>query len=593
MDIKELDLLACLHQEKTPNQRLLAEQSGYSLGTVNRCLRSLADAGYLGQELQLTDKARACLKAGKIKNAVILAAGFGLRMVPIHTETPKALLEVRGERLIERQIRQLHAAGVTRICVVVGFMKEKFEYLIDQFDVELIVNPCYTAKNNLYSLALAADYLQENCYIVPCDLWFAASPFHPHELYSWYMVSDAPDALSSVRVSRKKELLLASHGNGRQMVGLACILQAEGQKLTRKLQQLSHDPHLDGAFWEEALLDGSKMMTMAKIIPQDQVLEINTYEQLREADANSNQLQTDIISTLCTVFDTTPAQITNIELLKKGMTNRSFLFSVHQKRYIMRIPGEGTGKLIDRAQEAAVYQTISSAGIADDVIYMDPVSGQKITRYLEGARTCDISRPEDITRCMTRLRQFHSLNFSVSHTFDLYQTIEFYESLWNGIPSAYEDYARTKQHVYELRPFIESHLERKTLCHIDSVPTNFLFVPDTHGGESVRLIDWEYAAMQDPDVDLAMFAVYSLHDRKAVDTLIDCYYTEGCPHTTRIKIYCYIAVCGLLWSNWCEYKRHLGVEFGAYSLQQYRCAKIYFKLAQQEITRLEEDRYES
>ena len=41
----------------------------------------------------------------------------------------------------------------------------------------------------------------------------------------------------------------------------------------------------------------------------------------------------------------------------------------------------------------------------------------------------------------------------------------------------------------------------------------------------------------------------------------------------RTKIYAYIAVCGLLWSNWCEYKSRLGVEFGEYSLKQYRYAK--------------------
>ena len=51
----------------------------------------------------------------------------------------------------------------------------------------------------------------------------------------------------------------------------------------------------------------------------------------------------------------------------------------------------------------------------------------------------------------------------------------------------------------------------------------------------------------------------------------------------RIKIYCYIAACGLLWSNWCEYKRSLGVEFGEYSLRQYRYAKDYYKIVMDEL----------
>ena len=44
-------------------------------------------------------------------------------------------------------------------------------------------------------------------------------------------------------------------------------------------------------------------------------------------------------------------------------------------------------------------------------------------------------------------------------------------------------------------------------------------------------------------------------------------------------IYALIAACGLLWSNWCEYKQHLGVEFGEYSLRQYRYAKEYYRYA--------------
>ena len=80
-------------------------------------------------------------------------------MVPINSETPKGLLTVRGEVLIERLICQLRAAGVNKIRVVVGFMKEAFEYLIDDFNVELLVNPEYHQRNNLHSLALAEAYL--------------------------------------------------------------------------------------------------------------------------------------------------------------------------------------------------------------------------------------------------------------------------------------------------------------------------------------------------------------------------------------------------------------------------------------------------
>ena len=76
----------------------------------------------------------------RTKRAVILAAGFGMRMVPIGSECPKGLLTVFGEVLIERTIQQLKEAQVEEIYVVVGFMKERFEYLEEKFGVKLIIS---------------------------------------------------------------------------------------------------------------------------------------------------------------------------------------------------------------------------------------------------------------------------------------------------------------------------------------------------------------------------------------------------------------------------------------------------------------------
>ena len=105
------------------NQRTLAEDSGHSLGIVNRSIKTLIAEGYLDESIQPTQKAIRELKEASPKRAIILAAGFGMRMVPINTEAPKGLLEVHGEPLIERQIRQLHAVGIHEIYIVVGFMK--------------------------------------------------------------------------------------------------------------------------------------------------------------------------------------------------------------------------------------------------------------------------------------------------------------------------------------------------------------------------------------------------------------------------------------------------------------------------------------
>ncbi len=580
MNKQEADILRTLFVEPFINQRILSETSGHSLGVVNRSLKTLIAEGYLTEEIQPTTKALHEYNTKAPQNAIILAAGFGMRMVPINLSTPKALLEVNGEPLIERIIKQLHAVGVKDISIVVGFMKESFDYLIDEYGVELVVNPEYAAKNNLSSLALVADHIS-NTYIVPSDIWCDRNPFNSHEMYSWYMVSDIFENESDVRVNRKNELVkVGERDGGNAMVGISYLLEEDAGVIREVIKKLNASGKYDEDFWEVALYYNGKMMVPARVVHASNVVEINTYEQLRELDGESNQLKSDALDVIADVFHAKHDDIVDITVLKKGMTNRSFLFSVHGDKYIMRIPGEGTDQLINRAQEAEVFRTISGHGLCDDPVYINPKNGYKITKYLEGIRVCDADSIPDLRRCMEKLRQFHEMKLSVPHTFDIFGQIEFYETLWEGQPSMYKDYATTKANVLSLKPFIDGLDKDWTLTHIDAVPDNFLFYkPQEEEQELLQLTDWEYSGMQDPHVDIAMFCIYSLYNKKQVDRLIDIYFQNQCDRTTRAKIYAYISMCGLLWSNWCEFKRNLGVEFGEYSLRQYRFAKDYYRYA--------------
>ena len=143
MNIFEYDIMNKLFQKSYSSQRELAEDSGYSLGKVNQTIFHLQEEGYLTAPYQLTPKAFQEREEKSPRRAIILAAGFGMRMIPINREIPKGLLEVHKEPLIERQIRQLHEANIQDITIVVGFMKESYEYLIDLYGVKLLVNREY------------------------------------------------------------------------------------------------------------------------------------------------------------------------------------------------------------------------------------------------------------------------------------------------------------------------------------------------------------------------------------------------------------------------------------------------------------------
>ena len=299
------------------NQRELAKKLNWSLGLVNKVVTGLRYDGYLTENLALTEKAKTFLENSKPKNAIILAAGYGLRMVPINRNKPKALLFVDGKSLIERQIEQLQEVDITDITIVVGYIKEAFDYLTDKYNVKLVYNNDYTIKNNLHSLACVSNKISDT-YIVPCDLYCAKNPFEQFEHYSWYMVNDLIDEKSPVRVTRKGKLDYSrNQKSGNTMVGISFISAKDVQKFSKRINELCADSKNDGEFWETALFEKSAIEVAAKVVKSNEVVEINSYEQLRDLDCNSIELQNESISLICKEFDCKNEDITEIKPLKR------------------------------------------------------------------------------------------------------------------------------------------------------------------------------------------------------------------------------------------------------------------------------------
>lgn len=577
----EQSILIELCNNEFKNQRKLAKDTGNSVGSVNNAIKNLVNKKMLTEKKALTEKAKRELNRNKPKRAIILAAGFGARMVPINLKIHKGLITVNEETLVERIIKQLKEKNITEIYIVVGFLKEQYEFLIDKYNVKLVVNEDYKTKNNLFSVKKVLAKIQ-NSYIIPCDLYCKNNPFSETEYNSWYMVSDENNENSHLRVNRKNELVETVNKYGNRMIGIAYINNDDFYLIKECIESYCDDSKNANCFWEDAIVVDRKMLLNANVVKNDKIVEINTYEQLRDLDYKSPQLKDDVIEIISRCFKVDSREINNINVLKKGMTNRTFTFECKNKKYIMRVPGEGTDKLIDRKKEAEVYNVIKDKNICDNIVYFDSEKGYKITEFINDSRVCNPQNEKDLRKCMNKLRRIHDMNLKVKHEFDIFKQIEKYEQLKNK-GSIYADYDETKKNVLSMKSFINETKEKCTLTHIDAVSDNFLFSKDINGKENLCLIDWEYAGMQDPHVDIAMFCIYSLYDRKQIDHLIDIYFEQKCPPKIRMKIYCYISACGLLWSNWCEYKSEYGIEFGEYSLCQYRYAKDYYRIFRKEL----------
>ena len=257
-----------------------------------------------------------------------------------------------------------------------------------------------------------------------------------------------------------------------------------------------------------------------------------------------------------------------------GITNHSFRFSLNGSDYIMREPGQDTEVYLNRYQEAEIYRIIDPLCISDEIVALEPETGRKISKFWNSARTCDGSKPEEVAACMDVLRTLHRLNLKAPHDYDLFRInrvfIGFFpETSWHS------DHAEVQQRCMDMEPILARFKKYAILCHCDAVPENFLFIDEDKGPE-LRLIDWEYAGNHDPAIDVSMFCNSAFYDHEGLETLMRCYLEGQDPSPEfRLRVYGYLALIGLLFSNWAEYMYTPEFDVRDYGFAQYAYARDY------------------
>lgn len=273
-------------------------------------------------------------------------------------------------------------------------------------------------------------------------------------------------------------------------------------------------------------------------------------------------------------------KITEILLIGNGSTNRSYLVRTNKNNYVLRIPGKGSNEMVDRYLEKEIYDLISGYGISDEVVYLNPENGIKISIYCENARFLDLTKKDEIKAFLRTVKKLHSLKFKCSSKYDFYEYIEKYERLRNS-PSCFEDYEIVKNDILSLKKIDDAYSVNQTLIHNDLSFENCLFFKGENDEEKCILIDFEYAAMQCEAADIAYFCVFSDMDEKMTDMIIQEYYEDECTPVKYMQVYAYIAINAFLHSNWLEFKISLEDEKKEKrrkeSIKAYNMAKLYYK----------------
>ncbi len=286
----EFDVLYMLG-EKAPFDIPYLSRTLYKEDSViARACKKLIDYGYIWENGDLTEAGAEELEHHRVDNAVILAAGMSTRFVPLNFEKPKGLLTVKGEVLIERQIRQLREIGIDEIIIVVGHMKEHFSYLSQRYGVILVETDAYEKRNNHASVYAARKYLK-NTIITSADLYFSQNIFQRYAYDSYYsaVYISGKTAERGIETDARDRILKTMYGDQCYDIwvtlGYAFFSQRFSDNFLTIMEREYDLPETADKFWadiQDAHLD--ELYMYAKRCDSGIIYEFDSLEELREFD---------------------------------------------------------------------------------------------------------------------------------------------------------------------------------------------------------------------------------------------------------------------------------------------------------------------
>ena len=569
----EFDILC----ELVTHRKYLIE---YSEDDIESGLVALQNKGFLNDR-ELTSLGMNAIERYRVKNAVIMAAGLSTRFIPFSYNKPKGLTVVKGEILIEREIRQLQEAGIDEIYVVVGYMKELFFYLEDKFDVKLIINSDYINRNNNGSLWLVGNYL-DNTYICSSDNYFTENVFEPYVYQSYYAVEykEGKTAERGVEIDEKGYISKTFPNAQDSWVLLGHVYwdREFSKKFISCLEKIYDEDAIRPLLWEriyDRFIDVLPPLYARKY--KSVIYEFDTFQDLEGFDPYYYEnVDSSIINNICKILQCDRSELWDFALMNAGLTNSSFSFMCRGEKFVYRHCFPFSRNIVDRKRESIIQTMITNSGIDKTCLYIDSRSGWKISRFVEHTNMV-FNDEKQLKMVIEILRRIHNVTVSEEFRFDFRIEIIKVQRLLNEDSVLYTDFqSELRETIFKLLDYVETDNWPLSLTHNDINQDNFL----VHGN-IYELIDWEYSGLNDKAYDIAKLILKSEAIGKRAHTIICKYYGRECTYAEERHILACGAIEDYYWLIWGIYMEQNGRNIQRDIYRWYKHAKVYGEIAMQ------------
>ena len=576
-----------------------------------------------------------------MKNAVILAAGTASRFVPLSEEIPKGLLEVRGEVLIERQIRQLREAGVKDICVVVGYKASMFAYLAEQFGVRLVLNEDYRRYNNLSSIIRVLDLLDET-YICCSDHYFVRNVFLEEDTNSYYALQFAAGAT--------KEWCVTEDASGRirqvsiggcdawYLSGHVFFAPDFSQRIKPLLAEAYRREDARRGYWEDVLIRHlEELPVYGRKYGAEDFKEFDSIDELRVFDSSYwDDTRSDIVRRICSELHCQQRELTRFEPVKHagdglvftfewngkpycydgrkadalrpilpfdrenlrqylmeifpgkdvsgaaisrmgGMSNKNYRVDFEGKSYVLRIPGPGSEGMVERSNEEFNAREGCRLGVNPPVRYFNVRTGVKLADYVRNAETLDAASIQRPDHLRKIAQIYSRIHGSQVPLKNAFDVFQEIEK--------YDGLIREAGAVMYagwdgFKPLVMALKTRLADWGAELCPCHNDAVPENFikaEDGTLYLIDWEYSGMNDPVADFAALFLESDFSEESRELFLETCYPGGVPAHVRDRILCYEILWDVLWAQWTVVKEACGEDFGSYGTDRFSRAKMNYE----------------
>ncbi len=246
-------------------------------------------------------------------------------------------------------------------------------------------------------------------------------------------------------------------------------------------------------------------------------------------------------------LNVTVEDIKDISVIENGLNNKNYSFLCKGEKYVLRMPYTSIKTKNQWREEYEVLMDIKTSGIADELVYFDIDNGNKISKFISGAKSCDMRSETDIKRCINHIKKLHSHKTKISSNADIFKLLDNYESMCKI--EVEQSYKKVKAKLVSLKDFANTLPKLVGLTHLDPHKDNFLLTE-----KEVYLIDWEFSGVFDRYADIASFITYDYLSKEKVDYIIDLYFDFKTKKEERVKVYYYIVLLSLLWYIWSLYQ---------------------------------------